>query len=122
MEDLKEPVSPTGQFLESDFLNLYIIGVLEFQVPIHNLPIVSLVRDAFHSIPRFTSIMVVDQKGVKRWKRVEVKFEEHIIEPKFSDAMSMEKQYGEYLSVGVHKPGPARRPGLVPNTFGANLV
>ncbi|XP_020977352.1 uncharacterized protein LOC107637046 [Arachis ipaensis] len=60
MEDLKEPVSPTGQFLESDFLNLYIIGVLEFQVPIHNLPIVSLVRDAFHCIPRFTSIMTIN--------------------------------------------------------------
>ncbi|KAL1322316.1 wax ester synthase/diacylglycerol acyltransferase 4 [Arachis hypogaea] len=110
MEDLKEPVSPTGQFLESDFLNLYIIGVLEFQVPIHNLPIVSLVRDAFHCIPRFTSIMVVDQKGVKRWKRVEVKFEEHIIEPKFSDAMSMEKQYGEYLSGIAMEKLPKNKP------------
>ncbi|KAK2361978.1 O-acyltransferase WSD1 [Trifolium repens] len=84
-EELNEPVSPTGQCLDNTSLCLYILAFLEFQVPIHHLPIVSLIEDAFLSIPHFTSIMVDDEKGVKRWKRVEVKLEEHITEPKFTD-------------------------------------
>jgi len=58
-EELNEPVSPMGQCLDNTSLCLYILAFLEFQVPIHDLPIFSLVEDAFLSIPRFTSIMVL---------------------------------------------------------------
>ncbi|KAK7340268.1 hypothetical protein VNO77_20970 [Canavalia gladiata] len=96
-----EPVSPMGQYLDSNFLCVYILGVLEFEVPIHNLQIASLIKQTLLSIDRFTSIMVCDEKGVKRWKEVEVKLEDHIIEPKFIDGMLMDsydKAFGEYLS------------------------
>ncbi|KAK7340269.1 hypothetical protein VNO77_20971 [Canavalia gladiata] len=112
-EELSEPVSPLGQCFDSNFLNLYLLVVLEFEVPIHNLPIASLVNDHLLCIPRFTSTMVCDEKGVKRWKQVEVKLEEHLIEPKFIDGMSMDsydKTFGEYLSRIAMEKMPQRKP------------
>ncbi|XP_027351373.1 O-acyltransferase WSD1-like [Abrus precatorius] len=112
-DELREPVSPLGQCLDSNILCVYILAVLEFDVPIHNLQIASLLRDAFLSIPRFTSIMVLDQKGVKRWKQVEVKLEEHITEPTFIDGMSMDsydKAFGDYLSRITMEKLPQTKP------------
>jgi hypothetical protein len=68
-EELNEPVSPTGQCLDNTSLCLYILAFLEFQVPIHHLPIVSLVEDAFLSIPHFTSIMVLPSPLSKHYKK-----------------------------------------------------
>ncbi|KAJ0110543.1 hypothetical protein Patl1_02265 [Pistacia atlantica] len=74
----KEPVSPTGQYLNSSALSLSILGVLEFEVPIDNLPVMSLIKDLFLPInPRFSSIMVVDENEEKQWKRVEVELHNH---------------------------------------------
>ncbi|KAI5428642.1 wax ester synthase/diacylglycerol acyltransferase 4 [Lathyrus oleraceus] len=101
-EELNEAVSPNGQCFDHTCLSLYILAFLEFQVPIHDLPILSLLHDAFLSIPHFTSIMVDDERGVKRWKQVEVKLEEHIIEPKFIGAGisddSYDNHFAEYIS------------------------
>ncbi|CAJ2671250.1 unnamed protein product [Trifolium pratense] len=113
-DELNEPVSPTGQCLDNTSLCLYILAFLEFQVPIHNLPIVSLVEDAFLSIPHFTSIMVDDERGVKRWKRVEVKLEEHITEPKFTDngipVDSYDKHFADYISKMAMENLPQTKP------------
>jgi len=59
-EELAEPVSPVGQYFNSSVLCIYIIGVLEFDVPIDDLQTYALLRDVFLPInPRFSSIMVL---------------------------------------------------------------
>lgn len=59
-EQLAEPVSPMGNYFNSSALCIYIIGVLEFEVPIHDLQTLTLLRDVFLPInPRFSSIMVL---------------------------------------------------------------
>ncbi|XP_004492761.1 wax ester synthase/diacylglycerol acyltransferase 4-like [Cicer arietinum] len=113
-EELTEPVSPMGQCLNNTSLCSYILAFLEFEVPIHDLPIVSLVEDAFLSIPHFTSIMVNDERGVKRWKQVEVKLEEHIIEPKLiDDGISVDlydKHFADYISRMALEKLPPTKP------------
>ncbi|KAJ0053187.1 hypothetical protein Pint_03066 [Pistacia integerrima] len=78
MEMINEPVSPSGQYLNSSAPSLYVYAFLEFEIPIDDLPVMSLIEDLFLSInPRFSSIMVVDESGEKQWKRVEVKLKDH---------------------------------------------
>ncbi|XP_021811368.1 uncharacterized protein LOC110754590 [Prunus avium] len=73
-----EPVSPTGQCLNSSVLSMSILGVLEFEIPINESKILSFLQDVFLPIsPRFSSIMV-DINGEKQWKRVEVKLRDHV--------------------------------------------
>lgn len=60
--DQREPVSPTGQFLNSEALSLCILGVLELGVPISidESQVDSLVKEVFlPTNPRFSSIMVL---------------------------------------------------------------
>lgn len=58
-EDMFAPVSPSGQYLNSSVLSLTIVAVLEFEVPIHDLQTVSLLKNLFIPInQRFSSIMV----------------------------------------------------------------
>lgn len=64
-EELIEPVSPLGQCLDSTFLCMHIIAVLEFEVPIHDLQTLPMVKDSFLSIPRFTSIMVLSSSSLQ---------------------------------------------------------
>ncbi|XP_027352598.1 O-acyltransferase WSD1-like [Abrus precatorius] len=111
-EELTEPVSPLGQCFDSKYLSLYLLVVFEFEVPIHGLQVASLAKDALLSIPRFSSIMVCDG-GVKRWKQVHVKLEEHIIEPTFIEGMSMdsyEKAFDEYFSRIAMEKLPQTKP------------
>lgn len=59
-EEIIEPVSPTGQYLNSNALCIYILGVLEFQIPIDDIQTFSLLQDVFLPInTRFSSIMVI---------------------------------------------------------------
>ncbi|KAJ7942568.1 O-acyltransferase WSD1, partial [Quillaja saponaria] len=96
-EEVTKPMSPSGQFLEGTMLCLYIIGVLEFEVPIDDTNILSPFIDHILSInSQFSSIVVADVNGVKKWKKVEVKLEEHIKAPNFPTGMSP-KSYDEYL-------------------------
>lgn len=54
-----EPVSPTGQYLNSSVLSLSIIAVLEIGVTINDSQTMSLLENLFLPInPRFSSIMV----------------------------------------------------------------
>ncbi|KAA8526366.1 hypothetical protein F0562_008431 [Nyssa sinensis] len=96
-EEISEPVSPTGQYISSSVLSFYILAVLESEIPIHSLPAMSLLKDIFLPInPRFSSVMVEDKHGAKKWKPVEVKLEDHIRTPIFPAGRSPEF-YDEYL-------------------------
>jgi len=58
--EIMEPVSPTGQYLTSSSLSIYILAVMETELPIvddsQTLP---LLHNLFLPInPRFSSIMV----------------------------------------------------------------
>ena len=58
-EEIPEPVSPTGQYLNSSALCVYILGVLEYEIPIDDRQTHSLLQDVFLPInTRFSSIMV----------------------------------------------------------------
>lgn len=102
-EEEAMPVSPLGQYLNSSVLSLSLYAVLEFQVPVNDLP-VSLIKDDFLPInPRFSSIMVRDKKnGVKKWKPVEVNVNDHFFDPEFPEGLSPE-EYEECLHHYVSK-------------------
>ncbi|KAI8551641.1 hypothetical protein RHMOL_Rhmol06G0201800 [Rhododendron molle] len=91
------PVSPSGQYFNSSVLSLTVLAVMEFEVPLDDLPIMTLFQDVFLPInPRFSSIMVGDKNGVQKWRRVEVRLEDHIKFPSFPAGMSPEF-YDNYL-------------------------
>ncbi|TXG55134.1 hypothetical protein EZV62_020390 [Acer yangbiense] len=99
-EEVAEPVSPTGQYLNSEALSLCVLGVLEMEVPItvDDSQVESLVKDVLlPTNPRFSSIMVEDEiNGEKLWKKVEVKIKDHIKIPIFPSGMSP-KAYDKYV-------------------------
>ncbi|KAG2404100.1 uncharacterized protein HKW66_Vig0110220 [Vigna angularis] len=110
----EEPVSPMGQYFNSSALCIYIIGVLEFEVPIDDLQTFTLIKDVFLPInPRFSSIMVQDKDGAKRWKQVEVNLKDHVQFPKFPKGKTVEsydKFFHDYLSSMAMEQLPQSRP------------
>ena len=59
-DDGVEPVSPTGQYLNSKALNSFILAILESQVPIDYLYVSTQLRHLLLPInTRFSSIMVI---------------------------------------------------------------
>ncbi|CAO2834239.1 unnamed protein product [Amaranthus hypochondriacus] len=113
-DDGVEPVSPTGQYLSSKALNSCILAVLESQVPIDDLHVSTQLRHLLLPInARFSSIMVLDKKGVKQWKRVEIKLEDHIKIHIFKDELSIESYdnyLDEYLTKLAMDPLPQDKP------------
>ncbi|XP_059450963.1 wax ester synthase/diacylglycerol acyltransferase 5-like [Corylus avellana] len=95
-----EPVSPTAQYFNSSALSAFILTVLEIEVPIItdiHVHAISLLKDLFLPInPRFSSVMVTNQKGDRQWKRVEVKLEDHVNVPIFPAGLSP-TSYDAYL-------------------------
>ncbi|KAI8551623.1 hypothetical protein RHMOL_Rhmol06G0200300 [Rhododendron molle] len=96
------PVSPNAQYFNSSVLSLCILGVLELEIPFDDSQSVTLLKNLFLPInPRFSSIMVGDRNGVQKWKRVDVKLEDHINVPTFPAGMSLDfydKYFNDYLS------------------------
>ncbi|KAK3184112.1 hypothetical protein Dsin_031398 [Dipteronia sinensis] len=115
-EEVAEPVSPTGQYLNSEALSLCVLGVLETGVPItaDDSQVESLVNDVFlPTNPRFSSIMVEHEKGEKLWKKVEVKIKDHIKIPIFPSGMSpktYDKYVDDYISVIAMEKFPKTKP------------
>ncbi|XP_020237589.1 O-acyltransferase WSD1 [Cajanus cajan] len=114
-EEIEEPVSPPGQYFNSSVICSYVYGFLEVAVPIDDdIPTISLLRDVFLPInPRFSSIMVKDQNGKMRWKRVEVKLEEHVKVPKFPECNSpelYEQYFGDYVTSILCERTPQNKP------------
>ncbi|KAK2381126.1 O-acyltransferase WSD1 [Trifolium repens] len=83
-EEVQEPVSPHGQYFNSSVMCSYVFGFLELAIPIDDdSQAIPLLKDVFLPInPRFSSIMVRDKHGKKRWQKVEVNLEEHLKEIK----------------------------------------
>ncbi|GAB4832002.1 hypothetical protein Ancab_006019 [Ancistrocladus abbreviatus] len=111
--EVLEPVSPIGQYFGSSVLNLSILGVLEFDAPIDNsFPTIPFLQDAFLPInSRFSSIMVVDKKGAKQWKRVDVRLEDHVNVPIFPDGHeSYDNYFDDYLTKIAMEPLPHDKP------------
>ncbi|EPS63572.1 hypothetical protein M569_11213 [Genlisea aurea] len=113
-EEEEEAVSPSGEYLKSSKLDLTILGVLEFQNPIDDSPTLLLIDRVFLPInPRFSSIMVADETGAKKWKRVRVNLQDHVKVPVFPADMRAEYYDGcfrEYLTSIAAEPLPQDRP------------
>ncbi|XP_039135319.1 O-acyltransferase WSD1-like [Dioscorea cayenensis subsp. rotundata] len=91
----EEPVSPTGQYMSSSVLNVAFLVVFETLMPIHDSQAITALQSIFLPInPRFSSIMVRDEHGVQKWRKVEVKLEEHLKVPVFPQGL---EQYDECL-------------------------
>ncbi|KAJ6377673.1 hypothetical protein OIU78_027995 [Salix suchowensis] len=111
---LSAPVSPAGQFLSNSVLSLSVIAVLETEVPVDDSQAMYLLRTVFLPInPRFSSIIVTNEDGEQRWKRVEVRVEDHVNVPVFPAGMSPEfydKCLDDYLSKIAMENLPQSRP------------
>ncbi|KAK4714368.1 hypothetical protein R3W88_020275 [Solanum pinnatisectum] len=115
-EEIFEPASPSSQYLNSSNLSLSVIAVLESEIPIEyedSLPI-NLLKDVFVPInPRFSSIMVTGKKGTKKWKRVEVNYQDHIKTPIFPTQKPIEfydECFSTYISNLAMEKFPPNRP------------
>ncbi|CAN1160916.1 Wax ester synthase/diacylglycerol acyltransferase 4 [Linum perenne] len=112
MESL--PVTPTGEYMSNSILSLSIIAVLESEVPLDNFDPRSVLRDLFIPINhRFSSVMVTNAKGVKKWRKVQVNLEDHIKVPKFPPNKPLEfydKCLDKYLSNLGMSPFPQGKP------------
>ncbi|KAB5515780.1 hypothetical protein DKX38_026428 [Salix brachista] len=114
-QEISEPVSPTGQFMSNSVLSLSIIAVMELEEPFDDsLSIIPFLKDVFLPInPRFSSIMVGDKDGVKRWKKVEVRLSDHVNFPVFTAGMSAQFYdacFDEYLSKMATEQFPQSQP------------
>ncbi|KAF9679241.1 hypothetical protein SADUNF_Sadunf07G0119500 [Salix dunnii] len=111
---ISAPVSPAGQFLSNSVLSLSVIGVLETEVPVDDSQAMFLLRTVFLPInPRFSSIIVTNEDGEQRWKKVEVRVEDHVNVPVFPAGMSPEfydKCLDDYLSKIAMEHLPQSRP------------
>ncbi|KAK6151753.1 hypothetical protein DH2020_014388 [Rehmannia glutinosa] len=113
-EEMLEPVSPSAQYLKSSALSLTILGVLETEFPLDDSMTMPLLKNVFLPInPRFSSIMVTEKKGVKKWKKVEVNLKDHVNVPTFPNDMSTEyydQCFTDYLSKIAMEELPLNRP------------
>ncbi|XP_050207949.1 wax ester synthase/diacylglycerol acyltransferase 4-like [Mercurialis annua] len=101
-EEMIAPVSPTGYYFNSSVLNICVVGVLEFELPIDDSKAITLLQHLFLPInPRFSSIMIEEKNGKKQWKKVDVNLKNHIKTPTFPPKKSpkyYEKCLDKYLS------------------------
>ncbi|KAK9150144.1 hypothetical protein Syun_008453 [Stephania yunnanensis] len=111
-----EPVSPASQYLNSLALSICIVAVVEFEIPFENdlQFIFAMVNDVFLPInPRFSSVMVTDENGVKQWKKVELRLEDHVKVPTYTAGASLEFYdacFREYLTEITTGQLPQSRP------------
>ncbi|CAL5406550.1 unnamed protein product [Camellia sinensis] len=110
------PASPGAQYFNSCALSLSILCVLEFEVPISfdDSQTFPLLKDVFLPInPRFSSIMVEDKKGARKWKRVEVNLKDHVKVPVFPKGLSpalYQDHSNDYFSKIATDQLPQNRP------------
>ncbi|KAF5181156.1 O-acyltransferase wsd1-like [Thalictrum thalictroides] len=116
-EVVAEPVSPTGQYINSSALSLSIIAILELEIPFDESLTFPFLQDLLLRInpgyPRFSSIMVTDDHGVKQWKKVAVKLEDHVKISSFPVGVSKEcydMYLDDYLSEIANAELPKEQP------------
>ncbi|RAL45319.1 hypothetical protein DM860_014729 [Cuscuta australis] len=110
--------------MNSKVLSLCIIAVLETKVALHlhEPHLLSTVKDVFLPIcPRFSSIMVSQANGEKKWKRVEVNVADHLQFPTYPSGREPEyydERLSEYLTKISMDPLPQTRPLWEIHIFG----
>ncbi|CAA3024471.1 O-acyltransferase WSD1-like [Olea europaea subsp. europaea] len=107
-------MSPGAQYLKSSALSLYIVGVMELEIPIDESIYMPFLRELFIPINhRFSSIMVFKERGEKKWKRVEVNLKDHVNVPVLPSGLSTDyydECFNEYLSKLAWEQLPESRP------------
>ncbi|XP_027343322.1 O-acyltransferase WSD1-like [Abrus precatorius] len=102
-EDVSMPLSPMADYFSSSVINVFVLGVMESEIPIDDSRVMPLLEDMFLPISRrFSSVLVVDKKGKKGWKEVHVNLKEHIKTPTFTTITPL-KLYDEYLDQYMSK-------------------
>ncbi|XP_043710119.1 wax ester synthase/diacylglycerol acyltransferase 4-like [Telopea speciosissima] len=114
-ENLLPPLSPLSQAINSPILSLTITIVFEFEKSFNKSQTIELLRDVLvPTNPRLSCIIFQDTKGVQRWKKVDLKIEDHIIVPTFPSGLSSQdshKHFYEYLSeISIERLPAERRP------------
>ncbi|XP_028806419.1 O-acyltransferase WSD1-like [Neltuma alba] len=103
-----------GQCFNSSALCIYIIGVLELQVPFDHSQAIPLLQRLLLPInPRFSSIMVKHKSGEKRWRKIRVKLKDHINIPLFPESkskQSYDNYFADYLSRIAIEKLPENKP------------
>ncbi|OVA15774.1 hypothetical protein BVC80_1825g1 [Macleaya cordata] len=95
------PVSPIlSESIGISIFSLSILIVVELETSITETETLELLRnDAVLSHTRFSSIMVTDKNGVKRWKKIDYfRVEDHLIVRTFPSGLEREENLREYLS------------------------
>ncbi|XP_061362896.1 wax ester synthase/diacylglycerol acyltransferase 11-like isoform X1 [Gastrolobium bilobum] len=114
LEEVTEPVSPSGRYFNSSIICAYVFGFLESEVPINDSQTMYLLKHVFLPInPRFSSIMVRDKHGKMMWKKVEVRPEDHIkfpIFPKNESSEFYDQYFDEYVSKIMMERTPQEKP------------
>ncbi|KAJ0966872.1 hypothetical protein J5N97_023789 [Dioscorea zingiberensis] len=112
MEEDDEPVSPTGQYFSSSVLNVTVLVVFDSAVPVDDSHAVWALENIFLPLnPRFSSIMVGEEDGVQKWRKVEVKVEEHVKVPVFPQGLEKyDECLQEYITKLSVEPLPFSRP------------
>ncbi|ONK64047.1 uncharacterized protein A4U43_C07F21550 [Asparagus officinalis] len=95
-----QPVSPQAQYLNSEVLCISILAVFESEIPIDDSQATCTLENLFLPInPRFSSIMVKDEHGTSKWKKVQIKLGDHIKTPIFPPGLELYDDYmQEYLA------------------------
>ncbi|KAI3937429.1 hypothetical protein MKW92_029490 [Papaver armeniacum] len=105
------PLSPLGSYINTEKLQFYIMGVLELENSFSESQTLDFLRDVFIPInTRFSSMILTDEKGVQRWKKIDTIPENHLIIPTFSPSSEDQQLYDEqvhnYLAKINLKPFP----------------
>ncbi|XP_022952996.1 O-acyltransferase WSD1-like [Cucurbita moschata] len=112
-DELLQPVSPTAQSMNSFVRSISLIAVLEFEIAIDEHKFMSFAKDLIHLNPLFTSIMVNDVNGERKWKKVEVNIEEHIIvhtPPSNLSLQLFDAYFNEYMTNYALQELPQNKP------------
>ncbi|MCL7025815.1 hypothetical protein MKW94_021390 [Papaver nudicaule] len=110
-EDIEEEwpvVCPISQCLNSSTLTFTILGLIELETTITECETLDYLNKVLiPACPLFSSIIVTDKEGVKRWKKVDVQAENHLIIPTFPTGLEIES-YDQLLREYVSKIGNER--------------
>ncbi|XP_022952086.1 O-acyltransferase WSD1-like [Cucurbita moschata] len=112
-DELLQPVSPTAQHMNSSVQSISLIVVLELEMAIDELQFMSFAKHFIHLNPLFTSIMVNDVNGERKWKEVEVNIEEHIIvhtPPSNLSLQLFDAYFNEYMTNYALQELPQNKP------------
>ncbi|GAA0151480.1 hypothetical protein Leryth_005038 [Lithospermum erythrorhizon] len=102
-ETVFSPVSPGSQYLNSSALSLTVVAVMESEVPIDESLVIHHMIDVITPLnSRFSSVMVSGDDGSRKWKRVDVQYEDHFVIPNLETGKSIE-YYDEYTTEYISK-------------------